>query len=110
MKKNISFGENLKIECFHQGINLKQLAKMTGVSYTTLLSYTKKEGVLPRVDIAWKIAKVLDVSIEYLLNDDEKNASQKLPTYPIYSELKQLEQKYLKPLSILVHVLANNID
>ena len=102
----MNFGENLKIECFYRGINLKKLSVMTGVSYTTLLSYTKKNGVLPRVDIAYKISKVLGVSIEFLLTGNDVSKNLDLPSYPVLTEIQKIDIKYLKPLSFLIHELA----
>ena len=41
------FAINIKSECLYQNITLKDLAKKTGISYTTILSYTKGSGSLP---------------------------------------------------------------
>lgn len=95
----IIFSKILKIECFYRGITLKQLSTKTGIPYATLLSYTKNENTLPRCDIILKLASVLNVSMEYLLTG-ENSINKDL-------DLKRIDPRYLKPLSLLIHELTN---
>lgn len=105
---DIIFSQTLKLECFYSGITLKELSEKTGISYTTLLSYTKTDGALPRCDIALKIASALNVTIEYLLTGQPFPTKQKSKHYPVTSDIKKIDRKYLEPLSVLIHELADS--
>ena len=58
-------------------------------SYTTILSYTKDAGSLPRVDLAYKVAQALDVSIEFLLTGKEPLAKQKVHHLHVLEDMKK---------------------
>ena len=102
------FAINIKSECLYQNITLKDLAKKTGISYTTILSYTKGAGSLPRIDYALRIANALDVSMEYLLTGLNSKFIPKLHHFSIVEDLKNVHINYLAPLSTLVHEIAIN--
>jgi transcriptional regulator with XRE-family HTH domain len=63
----VGFKENLKSELTYKGILVKELAAKTGISKHTLDNYLNTRSRIPSADIAVKIAKALDVSVEYLI-------------------------------------------
>ena len=63
----MSFKENLLYEIESQELSKKELAAKIGISYNTFLSYINHRGAVPSVDMAERIAKVLHVSIDYLV-------------------------------------------
>jgi transcriptional regulator with XRE-family HTH domain len=67
----MGFKENLKAELAYKDILVKELAASTGVSRHTLDNYLSTRGQIPSADIAVKIARVLGVSVEYLISGCE---------------------------------------
>ena len=68
---SMSFGSNLRREMEYQDIQVKELSQRTGISKNTLDKYLSGSKSLPSVEKAAKIAKVLNVSVEYLLSAEE---------------------------------------
>ena len=67
----MGFKENLKSELAYKGMLVKELAAKTGISRHTLDNYLNVREHIPTLDVAVKIAKVLDVSVEYLATGEE---------------------------------------
>jgi transcriptional regulator with XRE-family HTH domain len=67
----MGFRENLKSELAYKGILVKELALKTGISRHTLDNYLNVREHTPTMDAAVKIAKALDVSVEYLATGKE---------------------------------------
>ena len=63
-----TFRENLREELDYKGISVKQLSDMTGISKRTLENYLGNKETIPPADYACKIAAVLNVTVEYLVN------------------------------------------
>jgi transcriptional regulator with XRE-family HTH domain len=69
--KKMGFRENLKSELVYKGMLVKELAALSGISRHTLDNYLNIRGHIPSADIAVKIARILNVSVEYLVTGDE---------------------------------------
>ena len=54
-------------------IKIKELATKTGISARTLEGYLGSRASIPPADVAVKIAKALDVSVEYLVTGENEN-------------------------------------
>lgn len=67
----MSFAKNLRNELSYKDIKIKEFSKIANIPYTTLLSYINYHEVLPNVVVGVKIAKALDVSLEYLVTGVE---------------------------------------
>jgi len=63
----MKFRETLKDELIFKNIQSKELASRTGISLHTINHYLTQNGNSPSAENAYKIAKVLCVSVEYLL-------------------------------------------
>ncbi|MDR1107933.1 MAG: helix-turn-helix domain-containing protein [Spirochaetaceae bacterium] len=72
MIQKMGFRENLKAELSYQGMLVKELAVLSGVSRHTLDNYLNARGHIPAADIAVKIARALGVSVEYLVTGEER--------------------------------------
>ncbi len=70
----MGFKENLKDEITYQGLMVKEVAGKAGLSPGTMSNYLKENSSIPSVDIAVRIAKALNVSVEYLVlgKEDKK--------------------------------------
>ena len=63
------FWKNVNEELQYQGMNLKTFAALTGIPYTTITNGRNRPDSIPSADIALKISKVLNKSLEMLLGD-----------------------------------------
>jgi len=68
----MGFKENLKSELAYSGLLVKELAAKSGVKKHSIDNYLNKRGQLPSVEAAVRIAKVLGVSVEYLVTGEER--------------------------------------
>ncbi len=82
-----TFRENLREELNYQDMTVKELSAATNVPKPTLDCYLSARQVIPPADIAVKIAKALNVSVEYLVTGTESKNSQ---TPSSYSEEKEI--------------------
>ncbi|MDR2102495.1 MAG: helix-turn-helix domain-containing protein [Treponema sp.] len=67
----MGFRENLKSELAYKGMPVKELAALSGISRHTLDNYLNVREHIPSADIAVKIARVLNVSVEYLVTGED---------------------------------------
>lgn len=63
----MGFRENLKDELKYQDIRVKELAERSGVSKRVIDHYLAEKYTEPQAENAVKIARVLGVSVEYLV-------------------------------------------
>lgn len=72
----LAFWTNVKNELEYKLMSQKELAKKTEISYNTLQSWMTKDR-LPDASDSVRIARVLDVSVEYLVTgaDSSKRRS-----------------------------------
>jgi transcriptional regulator with XRE-family HTH domain len=67
----MGFRENLKTELTYSGILVKELAAEAGIKKHTIDNYLCVRGRMPAADVAVRIARVLGVSVEYLITGQE---------------------------------------
>jgi transcriptional regulator with XRE-family HTH domain len=75
------------------------LAEQTGIKYQTLRSWVSKD-ILPRVDDAVKIARALEVSVEYLVEGANSAMPREIDTF--YTRYKKFSVllEYLEELTL----------
>jgi transcriptional regulator with XRE-family HTH domain len=73
----MGFRENLKSELAYRGMLVKELSALSGISRHTLDNYLNVRRNVPTAVNAVKIARALDISVEYLVTGQEnpKNKS-----------------------------------
>jgi transcriptional regulator with XRE-family HTH domain len=76
----MGFRENLKSELAYLDMPVKELAAKSGINKLTIDHWLSAKGKIPLLDKGVKIAQVLGVSVEYLVNgkDNSDNTIQKL--------------------------------
>ena len=101
----MSFWQNVEREIEYKGISRKELAFRANIAYQGIGLGIERES-MPRVDTALKIAKVLEVPLEYLI--DEKDLEIRPATEGLSKEektqtnqnnsssLQQTENQYIK--------------
>jgi transcriptional regulator with XRE-family HTH domain len=67
----MSFRDNLREAIGYSGIEQKELAHKAGISLQSLESYLRVNSSIPSADKAVKIAQLLGVTVEYLVNGDK---------------------------------------
>lgn len=88
-----NFRHNLREELDFQGLTVKELSAITGIPKSTLDCYLGTRATMPPVDIAVRIAKALNVSVEFLVIGIETN------TDKIYiNELESQRREILEEL------------
>ena len=90
----MGFKENLKDEITYQGLLLKEVALEAGLNQKSLNNYLRENSSIPSADIAVRIAKVLGVSVEYLVTGKKDAAPQYYVHYS--AEIRQLADKLSK--------------
>lgn len=98
----LQFWQNVKEELEYNLITQKELASAIGISYNTLQSWITKNR-LPDAEQALKIAKQLNVSVEYLLtgkNEEKKDINPKLQD--IIPKLNHLSNKNLELIEMII--------
>jgi len=69
--QNMGFRENLKAELSYSGMLVKELAAQANLKKHTIDNYLSVRGRMPSADVAVRIARVLGVSVEYLVTGNE---------------------------------------
>lgn len=109
----MSFKENLKEAMYCKNLTTIQLAALTGINSGTISSYLKTKNSMPPVDKALKLAKALNVSVDFLVNGfEEKTESsiqQKSPfsidVFRIAKKMDDLEKDELAIISNIIDLL-----
>lgn len=111
------FRENLKdiIEC--KGLRTKELSALTNIKKRTIDSYLGSRAVIPNAEVAVKLAKALDTTVEFLVTgEDSVNHEQKIYSdFNIYRkykkivmELDSLSPELLKSIETMIHSAAES--
>ncbi|GHV94498.1 transcriptional regulator [Spirochaetia bacterium] len=110
MLRIMGFKENLKSELAYQGILVKELAALSGISRHTLDNYLNVRERIPTADVAVKIARALGVSVEYLITGEE-NRLEKTALGPeirtLIQNFKQLDENDRKMVVAIVQLYKN---
>lgn len=106
----MSFRNRLREEISYKGFTIKELSAKVGVSNSTFLSYVDARGVLPNVETAVKIAKALDVSVEYLVTGENSNKNVNIQENRDKKEILHIIEKFednkIKAVKTIVNVIA----
>ena len=92
----MTFNENLKEAMYCKNLTTMQLAALTDINSGTISNYLKTKGSMPPADKALKLAKALDVSVDFLVNGFESKSE------------SSIQQK--SPFSIEVFKIAQKLD
>ena len=88
----MGFKENLKSELEYKGLLVKELAHKSGIKKQTLDNYLSTHNSIPNAEMAVKIAKALDTSVEFLITGEkpETNNSETSDVTELVSKYKKL--------------------
>lgn len=103
----MDFKERLRNEIEYKGYLIKEIAAIAGVNNNTFLSYADARGSLHNVETAVKIAKALDVSVEYLVTGEDSTHSPKFAEIQqIINDLSSLDENQIFILKKMTHALV----
>lgn len=100
----MSFNDVLRDEFSYRDICIKEFAKKVNIPYRTLLSYINAENKTPSIQYLYKIARELNVTMEYLVSGNEKDNFIK-ESNTIIKELQILPPALYKSMVSLIHLL-----
>ena len=111
----MSFRENLKTELSYSGMLVKELAAQAGLKKHTIDNYLSVRGRMPSADAAVRIARVLGVSVEYLITGSKtaetKDSSHFSPEIRhIARTVENLKPDNQKIVQLLVETLKKQED
>ena len=108
----MSFKDNLKDELTYQGILVKELSAKTGIAKRTIDNYLRSNESQPTAENAVKIAKALNVTVEYLVTGKNDNTKQsdslgiELPLckkyYRIIKKFETVQEESVKQIEALI--------
>ena len=103
-----SFADRLREEIEYIGISQRELAEKAGIKKRALDMYLGYRASMPPADVAVRIAKVLNVTVEYLVTGEHgKTIVVHEPVQPkIEQDLKILPKSVLDSVSRMIHTLA----
>jgi transcriptional regulator with XRE-family HTH domain len=88
----MEFSERLKKIRLEKGLSKSELASQIGVHYSQIGRYERK-GALPSADVMAKIANVLEVSSDFLMNGtSDELAATTLSDKVLLNQFKAIEQ------------------
>jgi len=97
-----TFGKKLR-ECREaKGLSQKELAKLLNTSYSVIGKYERDE-MLPSIEAAKKIAKLVDTTIGYLLGETDQENILKDPD--MLRRLNEIEKMDNEDKNHILHVL-----
>ena len=112
----MSFNENLKEAMYCKNLTTVQLADLSDINSGTISNYLKTKGSMPPVDKALKLAKVLDVSVDFLVNgfeDKTESSIQKKSPFSIEVfktalKMNGLDKEELQIISEMIDLLKRH--
>jgi transcriptional regulator with XRE-family HTH domain len=99
------FRENLKQELGYNGMLVKELSTTSGVHKRALDTYLCEKASMPPADVAVRIARVLGVSVEYLVTG--KDAALPKDIRLLTRNLLKLNEKDRRVVTALVKALLD---
>lgn len=100
----MNFWETVDWEREYKNLSRKELAYKAGFSLNCISTGIAR-GSIPAADVAYRIAKVLGVSVEYLLLGEKSQNQQKISDSNKNNEIIERSKKYTKN-----HELIDNFE
>jgi transcriptional regulator with XRE-family HTH domain len=101
----MSFRTNLKEELSFSGMLVKELAATSGVPKRALDTYLREKASMPSADAAVQIARVLGVTVEYLVTGKRSLLPDDIRS--INRNLLKLSEKDRQVVAVLVKALID---
>jgi transcriptional regulator with XRE-family HTH domain len=111
----MGFKENLKAELSYQGILVKELANLSGIKKHTIDNYLNTHNSIPSAEAAVRIARVLGVTVEYLVTGEEGGREKQTPVLVpdlrlLLKTAGELDEKHRRIALALIRALKKEQD
>ncbi len=105
-----SFADRLREESEYLGLSRKELAYNADIKVRALAMYLGTQGSMPPADVAVRLAKALNVTVEYLVTGENKpERSLATPTKSkTEQDLERCSPKTRQFLEKTIHLFAEN--
>lgn len=107
-----SFNQRLKDEIEYSGMLQKEVAAKANIKKRALDMYLGSQGSMPPADVAVRLAKVLNVSVEYLVLGHENKTSEETDEKEnfhiknINADLRKLPKELILEIEKTLHLIA----
>ncbi len=95
----MTFRDRLREQIDYCGFLDKEVASMAGISKRTIDSYVGSEACMPSAEVAVRIARVLGVTVEYLVTGEKDSRTLQNSEADIYNEKTRNLLKHFSKLS-----------
>lgn len=104
-----SFSERLRDEIEYMGMTRKELAQKADIKKRALDMYLGTQESMPPADVAIRLAKALNVNVEYLIlgestKPNENHCAEEF--HLIENDLRTLPHSVVNSLATMIHILA----
>ena len=105
-----NFRKNLRDLLDYENISVKELSLMTKIPKRTLENYLGSRASMPPVDYAYRIARALHTTVEYLVSDEDDRKDSSIPKEygMVLNELKNLPSSDIKMILDIVQTVIKN--
>ncbi len=101
-----AFWTNVKKMLPYKNLEIKDLAFRAGVSYSTIINGMNKNS-MPHADLALKIAKILNMSLECLLGTDDISIESDSDELCSQAALKEKELALYRKYKLLIDAIES---
>ena len=91
----MTFRERLREQIEFRGLLDKEVAAQAGISKRSMDSYVGSESCMPSAEVAVKIAKVLGVSVEYLVTGEIEKQIEQNEALSIINQATEIKARIL---------------
>ena len=100
-----TFSERLRAEIEYSGLLQKEVAYRAGIKKRALDMYLGSQGSMPPADVAVRLAKVLNVTVEYLVTGSDAA----LPSMRKFSRMENDNASLSGELFVAIETLVHKI-
>lgn len=104
-----TFSDRLREEIDYLGLTRKELAYKANVKIRALDMYIGSQGSMPPADVAVRLAKALNVTVEYLVTGEKiKSDTICFESSQIQKDLKKISEPTRQFLEKAIHLFAEH--
>ncbi len=104
-----SFADRLRAEIEYLGLLQKEVAFRAGIKKRALDMYLGAQASMPPADVAVKLARVLGVSVEYLVTGVKDGKKTENPRIRLMeTDMETLPDNLVDSLVSMIHILAEH--
>lgn len=103
-----TFSERLRARIEYSGLLQKEVAYRAGIKKRALDMYLGAQGSMPPADVAVRLAKVLNVTVEYLVTGNNDTFPPVRKFSRLETDIASLSEELSAAVETLVHKIAED--